>query len=119
MSCHEESEAPVVGASLDDADTYKVSALTGAVNANGDPTLRLNCDELRRAYEVSCASSQASFRQFASEVQASADSAAAPIFGPANGVNDAFIDSDQAQRIMIIRICVRWRWIRIYIVWKI
>lgn len=119
MSCHDKKEEPNVGNTLDDGDVYKVSALTDGVDANGNVSLRLNCDDLKRAYEVSCASSQASFRQFASEVQTAADEAATPIFQPVNSVNDAFIDSAGAQRVMIIRVCIRWRWIRIYVIWKI
>ena len=119
MACHDDENVPVVGASLDDADTYKVSALVNQMNADGNPELKLNCEELRRAYDMSCAGSMASFDQFSSEVLASANEGAAPIFGPSMAINDQFADSAQAQRILTIRICVRWRFIRIYIILKI
>lgn len=120
MSCHGWGAAPVVGASLDDADVYKVSALTGEADPTANTvSLRLNYDELKRAWEVSCASSQATFQEFAREVQAAADTAAQPIFEPITALNAGFADNENALMALTIRVCVRWRWLRIYIIWKI
>ena len=122
MSCHMQEGLPAAqsGVTLEDMDVYKVSAVT----ASGDPTtgqaeLDLNCEEMKHVYETSCARAMADFETFYNEVQQSANAGASEVYADSSGLNTAWETNPAGQRIASIRICIRWRWIRIYISWKI
>ena len=119
MSCASKDEVVVATGDLSAQDVFHVSAKTAAVDADGNPLLALNCDELRTAYDTSCLSATTSYSEFARAVEAEANAGAAPMFAPATALNDQFLDSAAAQRILSIRICIRFRWVKIYIRWRI
>ena len=120
MPCHTEANDVTSSGTLTDSDIYHVTAVTSSVDAEGQPSLALNCDELKTAYMESCARAEGTFEQFAQEAQQAADAGAAEIYTAANALNESFLDNPGAQRILRIRICIRvFRWLRIYIYWKI
>ena len=117
MSCH--NDGVTQSGDVNDLGVYHVSAVTDTASADGSSVrLSLNCDELKEIYESSPARSLASFREFSKEVEAEANAAAQPIFQPATELNNQFVDSPNALRAVRIRICIRWRWLRIYIGWR-
>lgn len=120
MPCHQEGKTIEPAGTLQDQDVYHVTGLVNTVSEDGSQvTTDLNCDELTTAYEQSCARSMASFDEFASEVQAEADTAASLAYNPFAAVNESFLDQPFAIRALRIRLCIRWRWISIYIWIKI
>ena len=104
-------------------DVHNVSAITSSVDFNipdgPKATLDLNCSELKRAYYESTAGADGTtFETMAGEVQALADEAASRAIAPVGIANETLGLNNEA-RIATIRICIKWRWLRIYIVWKI
>lgn len=120
MPCHNEDATVEPAGNLQDQDVYHVTALVNTVSADGSAvTTNLNCDELKTAYEQSCARSMASFDEFARQVQAEADTAASAAYAPINAVNEEFLNQPFNMRALRIRLCVRFFWISIYIWLKI
>ena len=113
---------PASGTTFHDADVWKVSGVTGEVNDDGTITnvrVDLNCDEMKAAYEGSCARAMASFEEFYNQVQIDTNIAATVAYADSAALNDSWESNPASQRIISIRLCIRWRWLRIYVIWKI
>lgn len=121
MACHGEELAVVQsGSTFSDLDVYKVSAVTGERGELGNVSLDLNCDEVKYAYEASCARAEGTFEEFYAELQQGANDGANAVYTEARALMDTWETLEGAQRINNIRICVRvFRWIRIYVIWHI
>lgn len=105
---------------LGDQDIFHVSAVTESVDSSGNVNLALNKAELVRAFEESCARAEGSFTEFMTEAKAQANIGATEVFPAARAFNEANVDNPFSQRILRIRVCIKvFRWLRIYIYWKI
>ena len=105
---------------LNDQDVYHVTGLTSSKDDSTDSvTLALNEEELEKAYTESCARADASYEEFREEVYRDANQAASDVYPAYRDLNNATNDNAAGQRILWGRICIKWRWIRIYIFWHI
>ena len=118
MSCHDDMMMVPMAA---DADVYfvggKVLSETGATGP-GEPVvaeLALNCEELRHAYGTSTAAREATFEEFHAAVLAEATLAFNDVYGAVRSLNALWQDNPPAQRALVIRVCVKWKWLRIYV----
>ena len=105
---------------LGEQDVYGVTGLTSSVDASaGRVSLALNEDELFEAYNDSCARADESFDEFKDSVQQEADEGASAVYAEAAAANDNWIQLPRSVRIGWLRICIKRRWIQIYINWHI
>ena len=110
MSCHAEEPGVLQsGTTLNDADVWKVSGVTTDASDPANVNVDLNCDEMRAAYEGSCARAMASFDEFYNQVSAETNVAASQVYTDSAALNDTWETNPASQRIISIRICVRWR----------
>ena len=119
--CPPELTVPENGDLQNQQDVFGVTGVTAEVTdeASGQVRLDLNRDEVWTAYNNSCERAGGSFDEFYAEVQAEADSGASEIYSQARTINDGWIDLQRSTRMVWIRICIKLRWIRIYINWHI
>ena len=105
---------------LNEQDVYGVTALTSSVDATGGRvSLALNDDEVFRAYNDSCARADGTFEEFRAMVQEEADEGASQVYAEAAALNDTWNQLPRAVRIGWLRVCIKTRWIQIYINWHI
>ena len=105
---------------LNEQDVYGVTGLTESVDATGGAvTLALNEDEVFKAYNDSCARADGTFEEFSAEVQQAANEGASQVYQEARALNDTWMELPRSVRIGWLRVCIRTRWIKIYINWHI
>ena len=123
--CQDECDCkpiPNTGMQLSVADVYQMDGIISTISAdNQQVSVGINCEDLKTAYNDSSASADGtSFETFEAEVQAAADEAATAAYPTVAGANSNLAElSDFNTRIVTIRICIRWRWLKIYIIIKI
>ena len=102
-------------------DVFSVSAITAKVDLNNPEnpvSVDLNCEELKKAFMMSTAGADGTtFETFATDVQLLADEAASRAYPTVLDANSVLGEFDDA-RIFTIRICLKWKWLKIYIIWK-
>ena len=124
MSCND-CNKPVPPAGDNTGDVYFVGGLVSNVSTGTPPDpllsaeLALNCEELRAAYDSSSASAVATFAEFEEQVHADATAGLNESYPEVAALNLAWQDSPNARRIINIRVCIKWRWLRIYIIIRI
>ena len=115
--CYEVPQAPGLG----QADTFSVSGIIVGVELNIPDNLvsvDLNCKELAYAYYNSTVGTDMTYEEFMEEVQASADTAASSAYPPIAIAQGAIGDSNDA-RLLYLRLCIKIKWLKIYIILKL
>ena len=101
-------------------DVFGVTAVTARKDETGGTvSLDLNESEVWTAYNNSCARADGSFEEFYAQVQSEADAGASEIYSQGAAINDDWIERQRSSRILWVRICIKLKWIRIYINWHI
>ena len=109
------------GIGLEKADVFSVSAIVVSVEPNipeGLVNVDLNCKELAYAYYNSTVGTEYSYEEFMEEVQEKADEAASATYTPIQIAQGAIGDNYDA-RLIVLRLCIKVKWLKIYIILKL
>lgn len=109
------------GIAIAKVDVFSVSGIIAVYEPNNSERpvgVDLNCSDLEKAYYESTVGTEMTYEEFVADVQVQADEAAAVAYPPIRDAN-ALIGENNDARIVIIRLCVKTKWIKIYIVLKI
>lgn len=108
------------GIGIAKVDVYSVSGIIAVYDPNAERPVGvdLNCKDLEKAYYESSVGTEMTFEEFVTDVQLQADQAASTAYPPIHDANSIIGENNDA-RIVIVRLCIKTKWLKIYIVLKI
>lgn len=108
-----------------DVDVYFAGGLTETITPGPLPTdpvtvtVGVDAAALQIAYDSSCIPAGLPFADFQAQVQAQTDNAANEVYNEIATFNDTWVNTQFGQRVLFLRICIKFSWVQIYINWHI